>query len=200
MVFLPFPLKLQATPPIGDTCSGHAAVALLLKVAFRRVAIGDAVGHGDAKVHNNRTVDGGVFGTDVHTPVSIADWVMLDMAGVAGTRINRKKAGRLGVVEVIGTAQFDYESAISTLCENGCSDKGDDEFIDMQLAAGHGLLRRFQPLHAALTDELLEKGQLTYLECLQLFESLERNGGRIASSKSPLKQVIDHRVLQARRT
>jgi hypothetical protein len=155
--------------------AGHAAVALLLNVTFRLVAIGDAVGRVDVGVHDNQTVGGVVFGTDVHAPVSIADWVMFDMAGVAGTRINRKEAGRLGVIELIGTAQSDYESAISTLRDNGCSDKGDDEFIDMQLEAAHRLLRKFQPIHTVLTDALLEKGQLTYLECSQLFESLVTN-------------------------
>ena len=92
------------------------------------------------------------------------------MAGVAGERINRKKPGKFGFVDILMGAESDWRQAqhhIKESNEKGLSKwfiSDEDRFMDLCFTDAWRQLKSLQSAHEAITQALIERGKLTYDE------------------------------------
>jgi hypothetical protein len=103
------------------------------------------------------------------------EFVIISMAGVAGERANREKAGRFTIVERELSAEGDYQNALPfcttehiRLYARRAKTRGG--YLNECLKEAHNIVINAKPVHTLMVEALLQKGVLTYAECLSIWK------------------------------
>ena len=142
--------------------AGHAVFCIVYGFPFHHVEI--HVKETDA----GQVLGGGVAGAGVGMTES--HWRTALMCGVAGEQVNRKNA-RLTVVDILRTGNGDFNKLVDSLSALGLDTKSkscDRYYINPIFKEAHDVVVEHRTLHALLTDALLERGRLTWGQCLCL--------------------------------
>lgn len=149
--------------------SGHCAFALLLDAEFDAVTI---VPHQFENTNNlpawmGTTAAGGLL--NLNGDIRPNEWVQLNMAGLAGERINRQKPGVFGNEDICSAATNDWRTALNELRRIGIPKEIRDSEINKGLSVAWRVLQNWRDLHTRLTEALLDRSTLSYDECKAIF-------------------------------
>lgn len=155
--------------------AGHAVMALTCPdVTFEAVTIVPYVGNvtdkKTGKVKEHRAA-GGV--TQMGGYASTRQWVLIDVAGLAGSRIDCKTAGEFDFALILGECNHDWKNATETLRDRyDLKGKEMDDEVDFNLNSAWRMLRSpdLRPAHDLITEVLMEKNTISFDEAKALFD------------------------------
>jgi ATP-dependent Zn protease len=153
--------------------SGHCAFALLLDVEFDAVTI---VPHQLENKNNlpawmGTTAGGGLLNLNGY--IRPNEWVQLNMAGLAGERINRQEPGGFENGDIFSSATNDWKSAMNELRKLGIPKGQMDREVNLMLSSAWYALQRYREVHTAIVEGLLAKETLSFKECMAIFKRYE---------------------------
>jgi len=182
--------------------AGHALAYIELEIPFAYVEIMRPVNVETGDIGFIRTADGLIAGQVVidfmrwlkeGVELTPEDNVLISMAGLAAEQLDRRRP-HLGKNDVRSSAKQDYETAISItegwLLHKRYHFDSPEAYIKDQFQFVHRLLKRDRPKHTTLVSALLERGRLTYNECMTVVEAAGNAWGaepRDAACEPPTK-------------
>lgn len=112
-------------------------------------------------------VAGSVHGWTGHSSRSQA--VTVCMAGVAGVRVDSDDAGKFTRWAIERGASSDWRQARQIVPY--LTRKEQAEYFNRRLRKAWRIIVRLKDVHAAMVEALLQKGKLTYPECVEIWQN-----------------------------
>jgi hypothetical protein len=153
--------------------SGHCAFALLLdaKVDAVTIAPHQFENKNNLPAWMGTTAGGGLLNLNGY--IRPHEWAQLNMAGLAGERINRQEPGGFENGDICGSATNDWKSAMNEHRKLGIPKGPMDREINRVLSSAWYALQRYREVHTAIVEGLLAKETLLFKECKAIFKKYE---------------------------